>query len=74
MIYRGLGCDNAHRKAMLREMTTQLTINGRIVATEARAEGIHKTARRMATLGKCGNLSARKQAVAFVCNRITDAE
>ena len=31
MAYRKLGRDSAHRKSMLREMTTQLFINERIV-------------------------------------------
>ena len=38
MAYRKLGRDSAHRKAMLREMTTQLIMNERIVTTETRAK------------------------------------
>ncbi|MCF1842963.1 50S ribosomal protein L17 [Lactobacillus jensenii] len=74
MAYRKLGRDSAHRKAMLREMTTQLIINERIVTTEARAKEIHKTAERMITLGKRGDLSARRQAAAFVRNEIADVK
>ena len=43
MAYRKLGRDSAHRKAMLREMTTQLIMNERIVTTETRAKEIRKT-------------------------------
>lgn len=74
MAYRKLGRDSAHRKAMLREMTTQLIINERIVTTEVRAKEIRKTAERMITLGKRGDLSARRQAAAFVRNEIADVK
>lgn len=74
MAYRKLGRDSAHRKAMLREMTTQLIINERIVTTEARAKEIRKTAERMITLGKRGDFSARRQAAAFVRNEIADVK
>ena len=66
MAYRKLGRDSAHRKAMLREMTTQLIMNERIVTTETRAKEIRKTTEKMITLGKRGDLSARRKAAAFV--------
>ena len=70
MAYRKLGRDSAHRKAMLREMTTQLIMNERIVTTETRAKEIRKTTEKMITLGKRGDLSARRKAAAFVRNEI----
>lgn len=70
MAYRKLGRDSAHRKAMLREMTTQLIMNERIVTTETRAKEIRKTTEKMITLGKRGDLHARRQAAAFVRNEI----
>ncbi|KRL91171.1 50S ribosomal protein L17 [Lactobacillus kalixensis] len=72
MAYRKLGRDSAHRKAMLREMTTQLIINERIVTTEARAKEIRKTAEKMITLGKRGDLAARRRAAAFVRDEVAD--
>ena len=72
MAYRKLGRDSAHRKATLREMTTQLFINERIVTTEARAKEIRKTAEKMVTLGKRGDLAARRKAAAFVRNEVAD--
>ena len=72
MAYRKLGRDSAHRKATLREMTTQLFINERIVTTEARAKEIRKTAEKMITLGKRGDLAARRKAAAFVRNEVAD--
>ena len=74
MAYRKLGRDSAHRKAMLREMTTQLIINERIVTTEARAKEIRKTAEKMITLGKRGDLAARRKAAAFVRDEIADVK
>ena len=73
MAYRKLGRDSAHRKAMLREMTTQLIMNERIVTTETRAKEIRKTTEKMITLGKRGDLHARRQAAAVLHN-VVDAE
>ncbi|KRL01714.1 50S ribosomal protein L17 [Lactobacillus equicursoris DSM 19284 = JCM 14600 = CIP 110162] len=57
---------------MLREMTTQLIINERIVTTEARAKEVRRTAEKMITLGKRGDLAARRKAAAFVRDEIAD--
>lgn len=72
MAYRKLGRDSAHRKAMLREMTTQLIMNERIVTTETRAKEVRKTAEKMITLGKRGDLASRRKAAAFVRNEVAD--
>jgi len=53
---------------MLRDLTTDLFINERIVTTEARAKEVRSTAEKMITLGKRGDLHARRQAAAFVRN------
>ena len=70
MAYRKLGRTSSQRKAMLRDLTTDLLINESIVTTEARAKEIRKTAEKMITLGKRGDLHARRQAAAFVRNEI----
>ena len=70
MTYRKLGRKSAHRKAMLRDLTTDLIINETIVTTEARAKEVRRTVEKMITLGKKGDLSARRQAAAFVRNEI----
>ena len=72
MAYRKLGRDSAHRKPMLREMTTQLFINERIVTTESRAKEIRKTAEKMITLGKRGDLASRRKAATFVRDEVAD--
>lgn len=68
MAYRKLGRTSSQRKAMLRDLTTDLLINESIVTTEARAKEIRKTVEKMITLGKRGDLHARRQAAAFVRN------
>ena len=70
MAYRKLGRTSSQRKAMLRDLTTDLLINESIVTTEARAKEIRKTVEKMITLGKRGDLHACRQAAAFVRNEI----
>ena len=70
MAYRKLGRTSSQRKAMLRDLTTDLLINESIVTTEARDKEIRKTVEKMTTLGKRGDLHARRQAAAYVRNEI----
>lgn len=72
MSYRKLGRTSSQRKAMLRDLTTDLIINERIVTTEARAKEIRSTTEKMITLGKKGDLHARRQAATFVRNEVAD--
>ena len=64
--YRKLGRDTAHRKAMLRNLVTDLLREGRITTTEMRAKEARRIAEKMITLGKRGNLHARRQALAYI--------
>ena len=72
MAYRKLGRTSSQRKALLRDLTTDLIINERIVTTEARAKEIRSTVEKMITLGKRGDLHALRQAAAFVRNEVAD--
>ena len=74
MSYRKLGRTSSQRKALLRDLTTDLLINERIVTTEARAKEVRPTAEKMITLGKRGDLHARRQAAAYVRNEIASVE
>ena len=74
MSYRELGRTSSQRKALLRDLTTDLLINERIVTTEARAKEVRSTAEKMITLGKRGDLHARRQAAAYVRNEIASVE
>ncbi|MGO3169700.1 MAG: 50S ribosomal protein L17 [Bavariicoccus seileri] len=72
MAYRKLGRTSSQRKALLRDLTTDLIINEQITTTEARAKEIRSTTEKMITLGKKGTLAARRQAAAFVRNEVAD--
>ena len=70
MSKRKLGRKSAQRKALLRDLTTDLIINENIYTTEARAKEVRSTVEKMITLGKRGDLHARRQAAAYVRNEI----
>ena len=74
MSYRKLGRTISQRKAFLRDLTTDLIVNGRITTTEARAKEVRKTADKMITLAKHGDLASRRQAAAFVRNVVADVK
>lgn len=64
--YRTLGRPSSHRMMMLRNQTTSLLKNGKIETTVTRAKETRKFVERMITLGKRGDLHARRQAMAFI--------
>lgn len=66
MAYRKLGINMSQRKALLRNIVTSLLKHGRIETTEARAKEMHSIAEKMITLGKRGDLAARRQAMEFL--------
>ena len=66
MGYRKLGRTSSQRKALLRDLTTDLIFNEEIKTTEARAKEVRKFAAKMITLGKKGTLQARRQAISFL--------
>ena len=63
---RKLGRDSAHRKALFSNLTGALVTHGRIKTTLAKAKEVRPIAERMVTLGKRGDLHARRQAKAFL--------
>jgi large subunit ribosomal protein L17 len=65
-MYRKLGRSTDQRIAMFRSLTTNLLKYGKIETTVTRAKETRKFAERMITLGKRGDLHARRQALAFV--------
>ena len=60
---RRLGRNSSHRSAMMRNMVTSLIAHERITTTDSRAKELRKMADRMITLGKRGDLHARRQAL-----------
>lgn len=69
---RKLGRTSAQRKAMLRNLSTSLIIEGRITTTVTRAKEVRKVVEHLITLGKRGDLHARRQAAAILFNAVAD--
>ena len=66
MAYSRLRRNSDQRKALLRDLVTDIIINERIVTTESKAKELQKLADKMITLAKDGSLSARRQAAETV--------
>lgn len=63
---RKLGRTTSHRKALLRNMVTSLLEHERIKTTDAKAKELRRVADRMITLGKRGDLHARRRALSYI--------
>lgn len=63
---RQLGRDTQHRRALFRSLVTSLLEHERIETTEAKAKELRGIADRMITLGKRGDLHARRSALAYI--------
>ena len=63
---RQFGRNSGHRKALLRMLVTALLRNEKIETTAAKAKEIRPLAEKMITLGKRGDLHARRQAMSFI--------
>jgi large subunit ribosomal protein L17 len=59
-----LGRDSAHRKALYSNLAGQLIEHGRIKTTAAKAKAVKPFAEQLITLGKRGDLHARRLALA----------
>lgn len=63
---RHLGRETSHRLSLYRNLVTDLLRYERITTTEAKAKEIRPMAERIITLGRRGDLHARRQAMKFV--------
>ncbi|GAB6271155.1 MAG: 50S ribosomal protein L17 [Smithellaceae bacterium] len=63
---RKLGRTSSHREAMFRNMVTSIIKHESIRTTDTTAKEVRKLADRMITLGKRGDLHARRQALSVV--------
>lgn len=63
---RKLGRRTDHRTAMLRNLVQSLFENGKIETTVTRAKEARREAEKMITLGKKGDLSARREALKYI--------
>jgi large subunit ribosomal protein L17 len=61
-----LGRTTSHRRSLLRNMVTSLIVEERIETTVPKAKALRPTVEKMITLGKRGDLAARRQAAAYV--------
>jgi len=61
-----LGRDAAHRKALYANLTCSLIEHERIKTTEAKAKAVKPIAEEMITLGRRGDLHARRQALSYL--------
>ena len=66
---RSLGRASGHRKALFRNLVTDLFAYEKITTTEAKAKEVRGMAEKMITLGKNGGLDARRQALAFIYDK-----
>ena len=66
MAYSRLRRSSDQRKALLRDLVTDLILNGRIETTETKAKELKRLADKMVTLGKANTLHSRRQAATLV--------
>ena len=66
---RKLGRTTSHRKALFRNLVTELIDKEHIVTTLYKAKELRPIAEKMITLGKRENLHARRQALSFVMSK-----
>jgi large subunit ribosomal protein L17 len=61
-----LGRDSAHRKALYANLAGAVIEHGRIKTTITKAKAVKPIAEQMITLGRRGDIHARRQAIAFL--------
>src|SRR5712671_6616038 len=61
-----LGRTTSHRRSLLRNMATSLIVEERIETTIPKAKALKPIVEKMITLGKRGDLAARRQATAYL--------
>ena len=66
---RKLGRTTSHRRALYRNLVTDLLRYEKIVTTEPKAKEVRSLAEKMITLGKKGGLSAFRQALAYIYDK-----
>ena len=67
---RKLGRTSDIRKSMLRSLATEVIVNGKVETTVTRAKEVRSVVDELITLGKRGDLHARRQAAAVLHNVI----
>lgn len=67
--YNHLGKESSHRRAMLRNLASSLVLHERITTTLPKAKELRKFVERLVTLGKRGDLHARRRAATFLFDK-----
>ena len=66
---RKLGRRTGHRRALYRNLVTDLLKHEKIITTEAKAKEVRGLAEKMITLGKKSGLHSYRQALSFMMDR-----
>ena len=66
---RRLSRSKDHRRAMYRNLVTDILGYEKITTTEAKAKEVRGLTEKMITLGKGGGLQARRQALSFIMDK-----
>ena len=61
-----LGRDRDHRKALRRNLARSLFLHGKVVTTHAKAKAVRPFAEKLITLGKRGDLAARRRVLTLL--------
>ena len=64
-----LGRNTSHRRSLLRNLVTSLILEERVETTIPKAKAMRPHVEKMITLGKRGDLAARRQAAAYLMTR-----
>lgn len=64
--YNKLGMASAHRRAVLRNLATSLLLHERIKTTVPKAKELRRVVDKLITLGKRGDLHARRQVSSYL--------
>lgn len=66
---RRFGRNSSHKRALMRNLTTSLILHERIQTTDTKAKELRSVVEKMITLGKRGDLHARRLAASFVIGK-----
>ncbi len=64
-----LGRNTSHRRALLRNLVTSILMEDRVETTVTKAKAVRPHVEKMITLGKRGDVHARRQALSFLQTR-----
>ena len=68
-----MGRNSGHRRALYRNLVTDVLGYEKITTTEAKAKEVRRIAEKLITLGKKGGLAGRRHALAYIYdNKVVD--